>query len=164
MIYVIRGKQVMLDSDLAELYQVETKVFNQAVKRNAARFPEEFRFQITEEEYVSLRSQIVTSNEGRGGRRYLPYAFTEQGIAMLSAVVRSDIAIRISITIMKTFVEMRKYMANTTLLYDRMNTMEERQITYQNETNKRFERVFEYIADHEESQQKVFYKGQIYDC
>lgn len=90
LIYAIRGQQVMLDSDLAELYQVETKVFNQAVKRNMERFPKEFCFQLTREEYNSLRSQIVTS-KGKGGRRYLPYVFTEQGIAMLSAVLRSDV-------------------------------------------------------------------------
>lgn len=94
LIYIVRGKQVMLDSDLARLYQVETKVFNQAVKRNIKRFPESFRFQITEEEYNSLRSQFVTS---KGGRRYLPYVFTEQGIAMLSAVLRSDVAIQVSL-------------------------------------------------------------------
>lgn len=111
LIYVIRGKQVMLDSDLAILYQVETKTFNQAVKRNIERFPENFRFQLKKEEYDSLRSQFVTSKEGRGGRRYLPYVFTEQGIAMLSAVLRSDIAIQVSIRIIETFVEMRKYMA-----------------------------------------------------
>lgn len=151
LIYVIRGKQVMLDSDLAILYQVETKTFNQAVKRN-------------KEEYDSLRSQFVTSKEGRGGRRYLPYVFTEQGIAMLSAVLRSDIAIQVSIRIMETFVEMRKYMANTSLLYDRMNAIEERQITYQNETNEKFDKVFAYISDHEESQQKIFFDGQIYDA
>lgn len=139
LIYVIRGKQVMLDSDLAILYQVETKTFNQAVKRNIERFPENFRFQLKKEEYDSLRSQFVTSKEGRGGRRYLPYVFTEQGIAMLSAVLRSDIAIQVSIRIMETFVEMRKYMANTSLLYDRMNAIEE-------------------------SQQKIFFDGQIYDA
>lgn len=149
LIYVIRGKQVMLDSDLAILYQVETKTFNQAVKRNIERFPENFRFQL---------------KEGRGGRRYLPYVFTEQGIAMLSAVLRSDIAIQVSIRIMETFVEMRKYMANTSLLYDRMNAIEERQITYQNETNEKFDKVFAYISDHEESQQKIFFDGQIYDA
>ncbi len=92
LIYVVRGQQVMMDSDLAILYQVETRVFNQAVKRNIERFPEKFCFQLTKEEYDSLRSQIVTSN-GKGGRRYMPYVFTEQGIAMLSAVLRSDIAI-----------------------------------------------------------------------
>ena len=104
LIYVIRGQQVMLDSDLAMLYQVETKAFNQAVKRNVERFPEEFCFQLTRDEYNTLRSQIVTS-KGKGGRRYLPYVFTEQGIAMLSAVLRSDIAIQVSIGIMNTFVE-----------------------------------------------------------
>lgn len=99
LIYVVRGQQVMLDSDLAEMYQVETKVFNQAVKRNIERFPEEFCFRITREEYDTLRSQIVTSKE-KGGRRYLPYVFSEQGIAMLSAVLRSDVAIQVSIRIM----------------------------------------------------------------
>lgn len=99
LIYVVRGKQIMLDSDLASLYQVETKAFNQAVKRNIARFPDAFRFQLTNEEYEGLRSHFVTSN-GRGGRRYLPYAFSEQGIAMLSGVLNSDIAIQVSINIM----------------------------------------------------------------
>ena len=89
------------------------------------------------------------------------YVFTEQGIAMLSAVLRSDIAIQVSIRIMETFVEMPKYMANTSLLYDRMNAIEERQITYQNETNEKFDKVFAYISDHEESQQKIFFDGQI---
>ena len=169
LIYVIRGQQVMLDSDLAELYQVETKRLNEAVKRNIKRFPDEFRFQLTEDEEDSLRSQFATSKEinvvrGKGGRRYTPYVFTEQGIAMLSAVLRSEVAVEVSINIMKTFVEMRKYMANTSLLYDRMNTMEERQITYQNETNEKFDKVFAYISDHEESQQKIFFDGQIYDA
>lgn len=94
MIYVIRGQQVMLDSDLANLYQVETKVFNQAIKRNLDRFPERFRFQLTKEEYVSLRSQFVTSN-GKGGRRYLPHMFTEQGIGMLSSVLKSKVAVAV---------------------------------------------------------------------
>lgn len=94
----------------------------------------------------------------------MPYVFTEQGIAMLSAVLRSDVAIRVSIRIMDTFVEMRKYMANTSLLYERLNAMEVRQINYQNETDERFERVFEYISENEESSQKVFFDGQIYDA
>ena len=169
LIYVIRGKQVMLDSDLAILYQVETRVLNQAVKRNIARFPEKFRFQLTEDEYQNLKSQIVISSSNEadstyGGRRILPYVFTEQGIAMLSAVLRSDIAIQVSIRIMETFAEMRKYMANTSFLYDCMNAIEERQITYQNETNEKFDKVFAYISDHEESQQKIFFDGQIYDA
>jgi hypothetical protein len=165
MIYAIRGKQVMLDSDLAMLYQVETGALNRAVKRNETRFPDDFRFQLTKDEYTNLKCQIGISSENEyGGRRTLPYAFTEQGISMLSSVLKSDVAVNVSIGIMRTFVEMRKYMANTSLLYDRMNAMEERQITYQNETNEKFERVFEYIADHEESQQKIFYDGQIYDA
>ena len=165
MIYVIRGKHVMLDSDLAMLYQVETGALNRAVKRNETRFPDDFMFQLTKDEYTNLKCQIGISSENEyGGRRTLPYVFTEQGISMLSSVLKSDVAVHVSIGIMRTFVEMRKYMANTSLLYDRMNTMEERQITYQNETNEKFERVFEYIADHEESQQKIFYDGQIYDA
>ena len=124
LIYVIRDKQVMIDSDLAMLYHVETKRLNEAVKRNIARFPEEFRFQLTEKETESLRSQIATSmksngdNEKKGGRRYLPYAFTEQGIAMLSAVLRSDVAIQVSINIMNAFVEMRRFIANNSLLFE----------------------------------------------
>lgn len=163
LIYIVRGQQVMLDSDLAMLYQVETKVFNQAVKRNLSRFPETFRFQITKEEYEDLRSQFVTSNE-KGGRRYLPYVFTEQGIAMLSAVLRSDIAIQVSIRIMETFVEMRKYMANSAWLLNRVNEVEVQQLEYQKKTDERFEQVFNYIAEHEEAEQKIFFDGQIYDA
>ena len=120
LIYVVRNQQVMLDSDLAMLYQVETGVLNQAVKRNIQRFPEDFRFQLTEEEHQSLISQFVISkiesDEKRGGRRKTPYVFTEQGIAMLSAVLRSDIAIKTSISIMNTFVEMRRFIGNNALL------------------------------------------------
>lgn len=94
----------------------------------------------------------------------MPYVFTEQGISMLSSVLKSDVAVNVSIGIMRTFVEMRKYMANTSQLYDRVNTMEERQIIYQNETNEKFDKVFAYISDHEESQQKIFFDGQIYDA
>ena len=163
LIYVIRGQQVMLDSDLAELYQVETKVFNQAVKRNMERFPKEFCFQLTREEYNSLRSQIVTS-KGKGGRRYLPYVFTEQGIAMLSAVLRSDVAIQVSIRIMNTFVEMRRFMANSSLVLSRINELEVKQLSYQKETDDKFEQVFHYISEHDEVSQKIFFEGQIYDA
>lgn len=163
LIYVIRGRQVMMDSDLADLYQVETKVFNQAVKRNIARFPEAFRFQLTYEEYTCLRSQIVTSN-GRGGRRYLPYVFTEQGIAMLSAVLNSDTAIQVSIHIMTAFAEMRKLLSNDALLFDKISEVDWRQQQYEKRTDEHFEKVFAYIAEHEESKQRVFYDGQIYDA
>ena len=162
LIYTIRGKQVMLDSDLAGLYQVETRVFNQAVKRNSNRFPEQFRFQLTEEEYKNLRSQFVTSSEDNthGGRRYMPYAFTEQGIAMLSAVLKSDIAVEISIRIMNSFVEMRKFLISNQQLFSRLDRVELKQL----ETDKKLEEVFSYIASNIEVKQKIFFDGQIYDA
>lgn len=163
LIFVVREQQVMMDSDLAALYQVETKVFNQAVKRNIARFPDAFRFQLTNEEYKGLRSQIVTSN-GRGGRRYLPYVFTEQGIAMLSAVLNSEIAIQVSIQIMTTFVEMRRFLVNNAVLFERISNVELKQLEYQKNTDDRFEQVFDYIAEYEEVKQKIFFEGQIYDA
>ena len=163
LIFVVREQQVMMDSDLAALYQVETKVFNQAVKRNIARFPDAFRFQLTNEEYEGLRSQIVTSN-GRGGRRYLPYVFTEQGIAMLSAVLNSDIAIQVSIQIMTAFVEMRRFLVNNTALFEKISEVNWRQQEYEKKTDERFEIVFDYIAEHNEVRQKIFFDGQIYDA
>lgn len=108
-IYEIRGQRVMLDTDLAELYQVETKSLNLSVKRNLKRFPPDFMFQLTKDEWDSLRLQIETSK--RGGRRYLPYAFTEQGVAMLSGLLNSDIAIAVNINIMRAFVAVRSYIA-----------------------------------------------------
>lgn len=163
LIYVVRGRQVMMDSDLAAFYHVETKVFNQAVKRNITRFPDAFRFQLTEEEYKGLRSQIVTSN-GRGGRRYLPYVFTEQGIAMLSAVLNSEIAIQVSIHIMTAFVEMRRFLVNNSLMFEKISEMNWRQQEFEKKTDERFEKVFDYIVEHEESRQRIFFAGQIYDA
>jgi hypothetical protein len=109
MIYEIRHQKVMLDSDLAALYEVEAKVLNQSVKRNLERFPSDFMFQLTNEEWNSLRSQFVTSNTNRGGRRYAPYVFTEQGVSMLSSVINSKRAIEVNISIMRTFVKIRQY-------------------------------------------------------
>lgn len=163
LIFVVREQQVMMDSDLAALYQVETKVFNQAVKRNIARFLDAFRFQLTNEEYEGLRSQIVTSN-GRGGRRYLPYVFTEQGIAMLSAVLNSDIAIQVSIQIMTAFVEMRRFLVNNTVLFEKISEVNWRQQEFEKKTDERFEKVFNYIAEHNQLKQKIFFDGQIYDA
>src|SRR2546429_240542 len=107
-ILLIRGRKVMLDRDLAELYGVKTKIFNQAVKRNKRRFPSDFMFQLTYQEVRNLRSQFVTSNKERGGRRYLPFAFTEQGVAMLSSVLNSERAIEVNIAIMRAFVKLRQ--------------------------------------------------------
>lgn len=115
-IYLVRGQKVMLDSDLARMYQVPTKVLNQAVRRNLDRFPEDFMFQLTVEEDESLRSQFVTSNvgtskPGRGGRRLPPYVFTEHGVAMLSSVLRSKRAVRLNILIVRAFVRLREYLS-----------------------------------------------------
>lgn len=167
LIYVVRGKQVMLDSDLAQLYQIETRILNQSVKRNINRFPERYRFQLTREEYEDLKSQFVISSiddGNHGGRRSLPFAFTEQGIAMLSSVLRSDTAIQINIRIMDTFVDIRKYMANSALLYERVNNIELKQLEFHKNTNEKFDKVFRYIEEHEEDEQKIFFDGQIYDA
>jgi hypothetical protein len=123
-IYVIRGRQVMLDEDLADLYGVETKRLVQQVKRNLKRFPSDFMFQLTKAEAESLRSQIATSNIGRGGRRYEPYVFTEQGVAMLSGVLRSDRAIAVNIEIMRAFVELRRAAGSFQELQKRLDQME----------------------------------------
>ncbi|MCL2800311.1 MAG: ORF6N domain-containing protein [Treponema sp.] len=109
MIYEIRGKKVMLDSDLADLYEIPTHRLNEAVKRNMKRFPEDFMFQLTEDEWENLRSQFAISRDKHGGRRYLPLVFTEHGILMLSSVLNSDKAIEVNIQIMKIFVHLRQY-------------------------------------------------------
>jgi len=174
LIYVIRGQQVMMDSDLAALYQVETKALNRQMKRNIARFPEDFCFQLTEFEFENLRCQFGTSsleNVNYGGRRYLPYVFTEQGIAMLSAVLRSEIAVQVSVRIMKTFVEMRRYLANETFVLEKVNKLESKLLEgdikrqqFEEKTESRFEQIFTYISEHEEVTQKIFFEGQIYDA
>jgi hypothetical protein len=137
-IYIVRGQKVMLDSDLAALYGVETKVFNQAVGRNLERFPEDFRFQLTEEEFESLRSQFVTSKKGRGGRRYLPYVFTEQGVAMLSSVLNSERAIQVNIGIMRAFVSMRKMLSTNEEINKRLTELENKS----GEHDENFKKVF----------------------
>ncbi|MCC8105705.1 MAG: ORF6N domain-containing protein [Clostridiales bacterium] len=175
LIYVVRGQQVMLDSDLAMLYQVETGNLNKAMRRNPKRFPDDsFCFQLTKEEFANLNFQNgISSSESstHGGRRKLPLVYTEQGIAMLSAVLRSEVAIQVSIRIMKTFVEMRKYLANSTLLLEKVNSIEIRQIeseiqqtAFERKTEEQFEQIFEYISEHEEPAQRVFFEGQIYDA
>ena len=168
LIHYVRGQQVMIDSDLALLYNVETKRLNESVKRNAKRFPNNFCFQLTEDEYADLRSQIATSNtentSSKGGRRYLPYVFTEQGIAMLSAVLRSDEAIQVSVNIMNAFVKMRRFLAENALMFDKLNSLELKQLEYQKESNEKFNQIFAYISEHEEVGQKILFEGQIYDA
>lgn len=162
MIYTFRGKQVMLDSDLAELYQVTTGNLNKAMKRNADRFPERYCFQLTKEEYDHLRFQNGTSSSNRnyGGRRYMPYVFTEQGIAMLSSVLRSDIAVEVSIRIMDSFVAMRKFLISNQELFSRLDRVELKQL----ETDQKLDKVFNYIATQTEVKQNIFFDGQIYDA
>ena len=137
-ILTIRGYRVMLDADLASLYDIPTKAFNQAIQRNMDRFPEDFMFQLTEEEFTALRSQFVTSKIGRGGRRYIPYVFTEHGVAMLSGVLNSHRAVQVNIAIMRAFVRMRETMVSHRELAQRLNAIEK---TY----DARFRVVFDAI-------------------
>ena len=167
LIKVIRGQQVMLDKDLAMLYGVEAKVLNQAVKRNIERFPDDFRFQLTKEE--CLRSQIVTLNEKRGQHlKYMPYAFTEQGVAMLSSVLRSHTAIDVNIKIMRAFVSMRQFMVSNASIFSRLETIEYHQLEmqkHQQESDQRIDEVFRRLDEgNEKPKQGVFYDGQIYDA
>ena len=167
LIKVIRGQQVMLDKDIAKLYGVEVKVLNQAVKRNVERFPSDFRFQLTKEE--CLRSQIVTLNEKQGKHlKYMPYAFTEQGVAMLSSVLRSQTAIEVNIQIMRAFVSMRHFMVNNASVFSRLETIEYHQLEMQQhlqESDKRIEEVFRRLdKGNAKPKQGVFYNGQIYDA
>ena len=177
LIYSIRGKQVMLDSDVAMLYHYPTKRINETVNRNKQRFPENFCFQLTDEEYEvlrckdsiqenfdnSLRSQFATLNEniGRGKhRKYLPYVFTEQGIAMLSGLLKNDIAIQVSINIMNAFVEMRKFLMLNGQVFERLTSMEYKLL----EHDKKFDEVFNQLQFEENIKQRIFFQGQIYDA
>jgi len=164
----------MVDSDLAEMYEVETKYLTRAVSRNIQRFPEQFRFQLTQEELENLRCQIGTSSseslrfqngtleKGRGKhRKYLPYVFTEQGVSMLSAVLRSEIAIKVSIQIMDAFVGMRKFIANNAAIFQRLDSIEQKQYL----TDTKLDKVFEAIeAKDIKPTQGIFFDGQVFDA
>ena len=177
-IYTIRGVQVMLDEDLALLYGVESKRLTEPVKRNIERFPEKFRFQLTQEEYdnlkfqigtsslnASLRSQFVTLEKQHGGRRYLPYVFTEQGVSMLSAVLRSKTAIEVSIKIIDSFVNMRKFLSQNASLFTRIDSIEKRQISYEIKNDTKVDAILNAIEEKGTPQkQHIFYDGQIFDA
>ena len=139
-IFLVHGQKVMLDADLAELYRVPTKSLNLAVKRNADRFPEDFMFQLTDDEVVGLRFHFETSKRGRGGRRYLPYAFTEQGVAMLSSVLRSPRAVQVNIAIMRTFVRLREMLLSNAELARKLAALE-------NKYDAQFKVVFDAIRE-----------------
>ena len=186
----IRGKQVMLDRDLARLYGVETKVLNQSVKRNIERFPEDFMFQLNKEEFeninilrsqfatsskdssnkdiTNLRSQSVTSSDNQhGGLRYMPYVFTESGVSMLSSVLRSQTAISVNIQIMRAFVAMRHSLISNSQLFNRIENLEHHQLLVmqrQDNTDAKIETLFNALAKHELPVEGVFHNGQIFDA
>ena len=163
LIYTIREKQVMLDSDVAKLYHYKTKALNLAVKRNIERFPEDFCFQLTEDEFDFLRFQFETSKkekETRGGRRYLPYVFTEQGIAMLAGILKSEIAINMSISIIKAFIEMRKLIITNGQIFERLTSVEYKLLDH----DKKFDVVFDKLQEKQIENQRIFFDGQIYDA
>ena len=193
LIRTIRGQQVLLDSDLAILYGVETKRLNEQVKRNIERFPDDFMFQLTKVELINLKSQIATSSaiensprsqiatssqevslksqivtSSHGGVRYLPYAFTENGIAMLSSVLRSPIAIQVNIRIMRAFTAMRQFIASNAQIFQRLDVMEQNQlaiVAHQTETDHKLEEVFRRLdSGNVQPHQGIFYDGQILDA
>ena len=161
-IYSIRGTEVMLDRELAQLYGVETKVLNQAVKRNIQRFPERFMFQVSPEEWDSLKSQIVTSNKGRGGDRYLPYVFTEQGVTQLSTILRSKTAIEVSIRIMDAFVAMRRFLSTNAGMFQRIEKVEQHQML----TDKKVELVLKRMDElaPRVTPEQIFATGCVWDA
>lgn len=165
MIRVIRGQQVMLDNDLATLYGVETRRLNEQVKRNMERFPDDFMFQLTKEELDNLMSQNATSSWG--GTRKLPYAFTEQGIAMLSSVLKSKTAVEVNIRIMRAFIAMRRFIATNAQLFQRLETIEYHQLEmkqHQEVTDKRIDEVFRRLDADIPPMQGIFYDGQVFDA
>ena len=163
LIYTIRGKQVMLDSDVAMLYHYETKNVNKAMKRNIERFPEDFCFQLTNDEFKNLRFQFGTLNKkvnnGKVIRKYLPYVYTEQGISMLAGVLKNDIAIQVSISIIRAFIEMRKFISSNSQIFERLTNVEYKLL----EHDKKFDEIFDSLLKKEEFKQKIFFGGQIYD-
>lgn len=164
LIYTIRGKQVMLDSDVAMLYHYETKNVNKAMKRNIERFPEDFCFQLTNDEFKNLRFQNGTLNKkvnnGKVTRKYLPYVYTEQGISMLAGVLKNDIAIQVSISIIRAFIEMRRFISSNSQIFDRLTNVEYKLL----EHDKKFDEVFNELQKDENFKQKIFFQGQIYDA
>lgn len=159
-IFSFRGVQVMVDRDLAMLYEVETRALNQAVKRNLERFPEEFMFQLSPDEFENWKSQIVISNADIMGLRRAPFVFTEQGVSMLSAVLKSPTAVIVSIEIIKVFVKMRQFIASNGLVFQKIAKIEE----VLSKHDSHFEKVFQALEGAEIPKQGVFYDGQIFDA
>lgn len=170
LIHIIRGQQVMLDSDLARLYGVETKYLKRAVKANMKRFPPDFMFELEQSEFDSLRCKKCTSNEKspRGGTRYMPFAFTEQGVAMLSGVLKSDTAIEVNIRIMRAFIAMRSFIMNNAHMFQRLETIEHHQLLIQKHLSEHDRKIEEALTrlDNKEAEpiEGFFFEGQIFDA
>lgn len=168
LIYTIRNKQVMLDSDVAKLYDCETKRINEVVKRNVERFPRDFCFKLTNEETLNLRSQFATLNlkinNGKVVRKYTPYVFTEQGIIMLAGLLKTEIAIKMSVIIVETFVRMKQFINNNGELLHRVISIENKMENKFEIYDKQFDKIFNALQTQEEFKQKVFFEGQIYDA
>ena len=162
LIYTIRGKQVMLDSDVAKLFNYATKDLNRNVRNNIERFPEYYCFKLTEDEYKFLRCKNFTLNKnGRGEhRKYLPYVFTEYGITMLAGLLKSEVAVNISIKIVNTFIEMRKFLNSNGQVFERLTNVEYKLL----EHDKKFDKVFNQLQQEDNIKQKIFFEGQIYDA
>lgn len=164
LIYTIRGKQVMIDSDVAMLYHYETKNINKAMKRNIERFPEDFCFRLTKEELDTMWFQNGTTYKSESvkyrSEKYLPYAYTEQGIAMLAGILKSEIAVNVSINIIKAFIEMRKFISLNGQVFERLTKIEYKLL----EHDKKFDEVFNQLQQEENIKQKIFFAGQIYDA
>ncbi len=163
-ILLIRGQKVMLDSDLAELYQVETRTLVQAVRRNLTRFPSDFTFQLSKEEFEALRSQIVISNKGRGGRRYLPYAFTEQGVAMLSSVLRSKRAVQVNIAIMRAFVKLREILSAHTELRQKLAELERKLEGHDGQIRSLFDAIRQLMAPPHPQTKRIGFQVRRSEC
>ncbi len=160
-IYTIRGLQVMLDRDLAELYMVENRALNQAVKRNIERFPPDFMFQLSKEEFKIWKSQFVTSNSDKMGLRKMPFVFTEQGVSMLSAILKSKVAIEISVKIMKTFIDMRKFINQNSIIFQKFEHIEQKILKY----DEKFDKLFDALEDKSlKPKQGIFYNGEVFDA
>jgi phage regulator Rha-like protein len=160
-IYEIRGKQVMLDNDLALIYDVDVKRLNEQVKRNIERFPEQFMFKLSTEEYGFLRSQFATLETKQGGhRKYLPFAFTEHGVSMLSAVLRSKKAIEVSILIVTAFVDMRHYLIKNADIFEKFHRIDQKLLTH----DENFNKIFKALESKELPKQGIFFNGQVFDA
>ena len=162
-IFTIRGVQVMLDTDIAALFQVDVKRLNQQMKRNVDRFPEDFCFLLTREEMISLRSQIATFTEKTRDRKYLPYVYTEQGVLTLAGVLRSGVANRMAVEISRVFISMRRFILENGDVIKRIAELQSRQIAFENETAKKFDALFSYVDEKSFPKQMTFFDGQWFD-